>query len=87
MINKIYRILILIQIVVATGLGLITFDLMGAAIGFIAGVLIAGNFLTSLNNRDLTAENTKLLKGILEEIKKNQSMIESRNKELQKSEK
>lgn len=70
MILKIYKFLLMLQIVGSTMLGFITFQVSGLIVGFVAGVVIAGHFLTVINTRDINAENTKLLKAILEEFRK-----------------
>ncbi len=86
MIIKIYRILLLLQIFGTTAVGFFTFNVMGTIVGFIVGVLVAGHFLTTLDTRDLNVQNTKLLKSILEELKKKplsaeKQLIESKTKE------
>ncbi len=76
MILKIYRILAILQVVGTTALGFLTFQITGTIVGFVAGVLIAGHFLTVINTRDINAENTKLLKSLLEEVKKTRKLSE-----------
>ncbi|MFH2132340.1 MAG: hypothetical protein ABIK68_18330 [bacterium] len=70
MILKIYKILSILQIAGTTFLGFLLYNLTGAIAGFTAGVLIAGHFLTVLNTRNINVENTKILKDLLEEVKK-----------------
>lgn len=75
MISKIYRILLMLQIIGTTLLGTFLYDLVGTVAGFVLGVLITGHFMTTLDTRDLNAKNAKLLKDILEELKKNSSSV------------
>lgn len=78
MIFKVYKTLLMLQIVGTTIVGLMFFKITGMIIGFIAGVLIAGHFLTTLSTREINAENTKILKGLLEETKKLQESLNNK---------
>lgn len=79
MIYKIYRILLLLQIIGTTALGTFVYDLVGTIAGFVMGVLIAGHFMTALDTRDLNAQNVKLLKGILDELKQDPSRLKGQD--------
>jgi len=68
----------MLQIVGTTIVGSLFYDLTGMIIGFVAGVLIAGHFLTTLSTREINVENTKILKGLLEETKKLQTSLNKR---------
>jgi hypothetical protein len=77
MMLKIYRILLMLQILGTTILGYLFFQITGTIVGFVAGVLVAGHFLVVLNTRNINAENTKILKSLLEEMKKKRQVMES----------
>jgi preprotein translocase subunit SecF len=85
MLLKIYRVLLMLQIVGITIAGYLLFQMMGIVVGFVAGVLIAGHFLTVLNTRNISAENTKILKNLLEEMKKVSSSQENSRLKLTSS--
>lgn len=86
MIIKLYKFLLMLQIVGTTIVGFIFFSLTGLLIGFIAGMLIAGHFMTTLSTREINMENTKILQKLLEEMKKLQVVMDKTDPPVKKLE-